>query len=101
MAYVEFYKNNPNSPYSPYEIYTIYKDSKGNIWFGTSNFGICRYDGKSLSWRYEKHLTLVEDWVPLVSAQLLKIKRRNFGFAIPIIVTLFIRMIPLESKPSN
>jgi ligand-binding sensor domain-containing protein len=27
------------------------------MWFGTSNFGICRYDGKSLSWLYEDHLT--------------------------------------------
>lgn len=73
----EFYKNNPNPPYSPYEVYFIYKDSKGNMWFGTSNFGICRYDArppacavsdgndgvgqaKSLSWMYEEHLTLVE-----------------------------------------
>lgn len=56
----EFYEEIPDPPYSPYEVYYIYKDSRDNIWFGTSNFGICRYDGKSLSWMYEKHLTYVE-----------------------------------------
>ena len=53
-------KENPNKQWSPYEVYTIYKDSEGNIWFGTSNFGICRFDGRSLSWMYEEHLTLIE-----------------------------------------
>ncbi|MEX1193236.1 MAG: two-component regulator propeller domain-containing protein [Brumimicrobium sp.] len=47
----------PNKAWSPYEVYSIYKDSIGNIWFGTSNFGVCRYDGISLSWLYEDHLT--------------------------------------------
>lgn len=53
----EYFKRFPNNPWSPYEVYNIYKDSKGTMWFGTSNFGICRYDGKSLSWLYEDHLT--------------------------------------------
>ncbi len=53
----EFYAKFPNVSYSPYDVYTIYKDSKGHIWFGTSNFGLCRYDGKSFKWLYEKELT--------------------------------------------
>jgi len=46
----------PNANYSPYDVYTIYKDSKGNIWFGTSNLGVCRYDGKSFTWISEDGL---------------------------------------------
>lgn len=53
----EFYKTHPRMSFSPYGIYTIYHDSKGNIWFGTAGMGICRFDGKSLSWLYEDHLT--------------------------------------------
>ncbi|CAN5622795.1 hypothetical protein BH11BAC1_BH11BAC1_13120 [soil metagenome] len=56
----ELYANSPNMNWSPYGLYSIFKDSKGNIWFGTSNLGIYRYDGKSLSSMYEKHLTDVE-----------------------------------------
>ncbi len=40
----------PNAKYSPYDVYSIFKDSKGNIWFGTSNLGACRYDGTSFAW---------------------------------------------------
>lgn len=47
----------PDSAWSPYDVYYIYTDKAGNMWFGTSNFGVCRYDGKSLSWLYEDHLT--------------------------------------------
>ncbi len=53
----EYYSRNPNSSWSPYGVYTIYKDSKGNIWFGTVALGVCRYDGKTVSWIYEKELT--------------------------------------------
>lgn len=53
----EYFKRFPNNAWSPYEVYYSYKDSKGTMWFGTSNFGVCRYDGKSLSWLYEDHLT--------------------------------------------
>lgn len=52
-----YFERFPNNAWSPYEVYHIYKDTKGSMWFGTSNFGICRYDGKSLSWLYEDHLT--------------------------------------------
>lgn len=53
----EYYKKFPNNAWSPYEVYYIYKDIQGTMWFGTGNFGVCRYDGKSLSWLYEDHLT--------------------------------------------
>lgn len=47
----------PHMIFSPYDVYIIYKDSKGNVWFGTAELGICRYDGRSFSWMYEEHLT--------------------------------------------
>lgn len=55
----EFRAQIPNAPYSPYEVYHIYKDKRGHLWFGTSNFGLCRYDGTRLSWMYERHLSMV------------------------------------------
>jgi ligand-binding sensor domain-containing protein len=55
----EFYKNGINPFFSPYEIYSIYKDRRGAVWFGTSVFGACRFDGKSIKWMYEKDLTIV------------------------------------------
>lgn len=54
-----YFAENLNKPWNPYEVYSIYKDSKGNMWFGTGTFGVCRYDGKSFSWLYEDHLTNV------------------------------------------
>jgi len=53
----EYHTRNPNPLSSPYEVYTIYKDRKGNMWFGTAALGVCRYDGKSVSWMYERELT--------------------------------------------
>jgi hypothetical protein len=53
----EYFKQFPNNAWSPYEVYDIYKDHNGTVWFGTSNFGICRFDGKTLSWLYEDHLS--------------------------------------------
>lgn len=55
----DYFKRFPNNAWSPYEVYYIYKDKKEHMWFGTSNFGLCRYDGKTLSWLYEDHLTNV------------------------------------------
>jgi ligand-binding sensor domain-containing protein len=55
----EFMAARINSSYSPYDIYSIYKDRKGNMWFGTAEFGACRFDGQSVKWMYEKDLTLV------------------------------------------
>lgn len=47
----------PNTSHSPYGIYSIFKDSKGHIWFGTSDLGIYRFDGETISYLYEKQLT--------------------------------------------
>lgn len=47
-----------NPFFSPYEVYCIYKDRKGVMWFGTSVFGACRFDGKSIKWMYENDLTI-------------------------------------------
>jgi len=55
-----YFANSPNLSWSPYEIYCVYRDSRGHMWFGTANFGLCRYNGNSLDWMYEKHLTELE-----------------------------------------
>lgn len=55
----EFHKNGINPFFSPYEVYCIYNDRKGAMWFGTSVFGLCRFDGQSVKWMYEKDLTIV------------------------------------------
>lgn len=46
-----------NASHSPYGIYSIYKDSKGHLWFGTSEMGIYKFDGEIISYIYEKKLT--------------------------------------------
>ena len=38
-------------------VYSILKDQKGNLWFGTQSEGVCRYDGKTLTWFKEKGLS--------------------------------------------
>lgn len=48
---------NPPNLSNPFDIYSIYKDIKGNIWFGTNPFGVCRYDGKSFEWITEEDVT--------------------------------------------
>lgn len=40
---------NPTSP-NPYSVYCNYKDSKGNVWFGTSVLGVLRFDGNKFDW---------------------------------------------------
>ena len=52
----EFKSKNKNTSVRPYGLYTIYKDRKGIMWFGTASLGICRFDGKTLSWHYEEQL---------------------------------------------
>jgi streptogramin lyase len=47
----------PNAIYSPYDVYCVVKDSKGNVWFGSTCVGVCRYDGKSFDWLTDKTLT--------------------------------------------
>lgn len=53
----EFNSTYPNATYSPYEVYSICKDKRGDMWFGTAIFGLCRFDGTVLSWMFEDHLT--------------------------------------------
>ncbi len=38
---------------------TYFHGTKADLKFGTGNFGVCRYDGRSISWLYEDHLTNV------------------------------------------
>jgi ligand-binding sensor domain-containing protein len=48
-----------NAPFSlsRYGVYCILTDKKGNVWFGTQAEGVCRYDGKKLTWFKEKGLS--------------------------------------------
>lgn len=52
-----FYEQYPNASFSPYGIYEIYKDRNGHLWFGTSSLGIYHFDGETVRWMYEDHLT--------------------------------------------
>lgn len=47
-----------NAPFSlsRYGVYCILKDKQGNVWFGTQAEGVCRSDGKTLTWFKEKGL---------------------------------------------
>jgi ligand-binding sensor domain-containing protein len=47
----------PNAKYNPYDVYCILKDSKGNLWFGTTSVGVGRYDGKSFEWLTDPGIT--------------------------------------------
>jgi ligand-binding sensor domain-containing protein len=64
----------PNAIYSPYDVYYILRDSKGNLWFGSTCVGVCRFDGKSFHWFTDS--TLVE--APVRS--ILEDKNGNFWF---------------------
>jgi ligand-binding sensor domain-containing protein len=56
-----YYGSGPNPKWSPYEVYCVYRDTRGHLWFGTSNLGIYRFDGKHVEWMYEDHLTNVPE----------------------------------------
>lgn len=45
-----------NDLYRPYSIYCYLIDKAGNVWFGTQNMGVCRYDGKNFTWFTDKGL---------------------------------------------
>ena len=51
-------KEQTQSPFilSSYGVYCILKDKNGNVWFGTQAKGVCKYDGKTLTWFKEKGL---------------------------------------------
>lgn len=74
-----------NPFFSPYEVYCIYKDRKGAMWFGTSVFGACRFDGQSIKWMYEEDLTIVPTNGGTFRriAQFLKIEMVAFGSVTP------------------
>lgn len=76
----EYFARFPNNTWSPYEVYSIYKDSKGTMWFGTSNFGVCRYDGQSISWLYEDHLTNIPNGGSFGIRSILEDTKRKFWF---------------------
>lgn len=74
----QYYAKHADKPWSPYEVYSIYKDSKGMMWFGTSNFGVCRYDGKSFGWLYEDHLTNVPNGGSFGIRSVIEDRKGNF-----------------------
>lgn len=55
-----YYKKYPGTASSPYDVYGVYRDKSGSMWFGTFAFGAARYDGNSLDWLYEDHLSTTE-----------------------------------------
>ena len=77
----KFYSGGVAPSFSPYGIYSIYKDSKGNVWFGTSNLGVCRYDGKSFAWISEADLTELEEGPAPGVRAILEDKEGNFWFS--------------------
>ena len=52
----------PNAIYSPYDMYCILNDSKGNLWFGSTCIGVCRYDGTSFDWLTDKTFLEAPVW---------------------------------------
>ena len=62
LDYLPFHPSNSKTqtkaPFSlsRYGVYPILKAKKGNVWFGTQAEGVCRYDGKKLTWFKEKGL---------------------------------------------
>ena len=77
----QFYSKFPNASFSPYDVYTIYKDNKGSIWFGTANFGVCRFDGKNLAWIDEEELTAMDDGPAPGIRSIIEDKDGNFWFS--------------------
>jgi hypothetical protein len=76
----EIYPRVVNSFFSPYEVYSIYKDRKGAIWFGTSVFGACRFDGKTVKWMYEDDLTYVPNGGTFGIRSIFEDKEGSFWF---------------------
>ncbi len=76
----EIYPRVVNSFFSPYEVYSIYKDRKGAIWFGTSVFGACRFDGATIKWMYEDDLTYVPNGGTFGIRSIFEDKEGSFWF---------------------
>lgn len=56
VHYYDFLRQESNVSYDEYAVYCIYTDRSGNVWFGTQNKGVCKFDGKKLTWLTEKGL---------------------------------------------
>ncbi len=50
------YRRSPTNLATPYGVYCLLKDKAGNLWLGTDQKGVCRYDGKSFTYFTEKGL---------------------------------------------
>ncbi len=71
----------PGAPFSPYSIYTIHRDRRGALWFGTSTFGVCRYDGSSFTWITEDELTELDDGPSFGVRGIIEDKEGKFWFS--------------------
>lgn len=49
-------KAQPYFNQTDYSVYSVAVDKKGNVWFGTEQKGVCRFDGRSFTWFREKEL---------------------------------------------
>lgn len=52
------YAPSPGNMNRPYSVYSTLVDKAGNVWFGTQEKGVCRYDGNSFTFFTEKGLNL-------------------------------------------
>lgn len=77
----QFYAQYPNVSFSPYGIYSMHKDRKGHIWFGTSSLGVCRFDGQSIQWLYEDHLTETPSGGSFGIRAIIEDKKGHFWFS--------------------
>lgn len=48
----------PNNRSNPYSVYSSLVDKEGNVWFGTQEKGVCRYDGYFYTYYTDKGLDL-------------------------------------------
>jgi ligand-binding sensor domain-containing protein len=55
-ADIKLRQSQPAFIQTAYSVYCIFEDKTGNIWFGTEQRGVCRFDGKSFTWFTEKDL---------------------------------------------
>ncbi|MCB0640904.1 MAG: hypothetical protein KDC44_04660, partial [Phaeodactylibacter sp.] len=76
-----FYMGAPNANFSPYQVYKTFRDSKGNIWFGSSTFGACRFDGQHLTWISERDMTEVDPGPAPGVRSILEDQNGNFRFS--------------------
>lgn len=56
VIHPDTYSPSPSDMNKPYSVYSTLIDKAGNIWFGTQEKGVCRYDGKTFSYLTDKNL---------------------------------------------